>query len=127
MKKTVFFGLLVTLLVFGFVNCDTDTSNGNYSNGQNTPFEGTWISDRYPLSTEKLIFVGNTILSTDHTGDRLKVTFTFTQTEINFKVTDVYTDIDATVGDQFVMGYVLSENKLTIDQGEGNFLYYTRE
>jgi len=41
MKKTVFFGLLVILLVFGFLGCDT---NGN-NNGNDNPFLGTWIQD----------------------------------------------------------------------------------
>ena len=44
MRKTVIFGLLVILLAFGFIGCDSDTTSG--SDIIPSEFHGTWIWER---------------------------------------------------------------------------------
>ena len=66
MKKTVFFGMLVILLAFGFLGCDNDNINGNGDDHDNdhvaTTFTVTFDTDGGTLTQDSVsVISGNSI------------------------------------------------------------------
>jgi len=58
MKKTVFIGLLIIVLAFGFIGCDPDNSNGGSINSAVwAQLQGEWEKD-----SQSITFSGNTQL-----------------------------------------------------------------
>ncbi|WP_198429916.1 InlB B-repeat-containing protein [Treponema primitia] len=96
-------------------------------NVENTKFEGTWF---WAESDRGLVFSGNNFLNKRNGEDDMKGTFTFTDTQITFNVSNVWEDgqwkLPGSTEQQDIKNYTLVGDILTII-GEHNAEYVKQD